>query len=99
MFTVSCGNGEAAVLGLPLTGLAGAGSCAGCEALETGLIDMGISSGLNIGPIGKNLSARFRLARPASDAGRPGRIRTCNHRIRNPMLYPFELRAPGQNLP
>ena len=26
-------------------------------------------------------------------AGRPGRNRTCNPRIRNPMLYPFELRA------
>ena len=25
--------------------------------------------------------------------GRPGRTRTCNHRIRNPMLYPLELRA------
>ena len=25
--------------------------------------------------------------------GRPGRNRTCNPRIRNPMLYPFELRA------
>jgi hypothetical protein len=27
--------------------------------------------------------------------GRRGRNRTCNPRIRNPMLYPFELRAPG----
>jgi hypothetical protein len=26
-------------------------------------------------------------------SGRPGRNRTCNRRIRNPMLYPFELRA------
>jgi hypothetical protein len=25
--------------------------------------------------------------------GRPGRNRTCNPRIRNPMLYPLELRA------
>ncbi len=25
--------------------------------------------------------------------GRRGRNRTCNRRIRNPMLYPFELRA------
>lgn len=25
--------------------------------------------------------------------GAPGRIRTCNPRIRNPMLYPVELRA------
>jgi hypothetical protein len=25
--------------------------------------------------------------------GRPGRTRTCNPRIRNPMLYPLELRA------
>jgi hypothetical protein len=25
--------------------------------------------------------------------GRRGRNRTCNPRIRNPMLYPFELRA------
>ena len=28
------------------------------------------------------------------DSGRRGRNRTCNHRIRNPVLYPFELRAP-----
>ena len=27
--------------------------------------------------------------------GRRGRNRTCNPRIRNPMLYPFELRAPS----
>ena len=27
------------------------------------------------------------------DCGRPGRNRTCNPRIRNPMLYPLELRA------
>src|SRR5579863_5489913 len=26
-------------------------------------------------------------------SGRRGRNRTCNRRIRNPMLYPFELRA------
>ena len=25
--------------------------------------------------------------------GRRGGIRTCNRRIRNPMLYPFEIRA------
>jgi hypothetical protein len=28
--------------------------------------------------------------------GRRGRNRTCNPRIRNPMLYPFELRALNQ---
>src|SRR3989442_11899087 len=28
--------------------------------------------------------------------GRPGRTRTCNRRIRNPMLYPLELRARTQ---
>ena len=28
------------------------------------------------------------------ERGRPGRSRTCNPRIRNPMLYPLELRAP-----
>src|SRR6266849_501018 len=27
------------------------------------------------------------------ESGRPGRNRTCNPRIRNPMLYPLELRA------
>jgi hypothetical protein len=27
------------------------------------------------------------------DCGRRGRNRTCNPRIRNPVLYPFELRA------
>src|SRR6202022_4029964 len=30
---------------------------------------------------------------PTLNCGRRGRIRTCNRRIRNPMLYPFELRA------
>jgi hypothetical protein len=29
--------------------------------------------------------------------GRRGRNRTCNRRIRNPMLYPFELRALANN--
>jgi hypothetical protein len=29
-------------------------------------------------------------------SGRPGRNRTCNPRIRNPMLYPFELRAHNE---
>src|ERR1035438_3223300 len=29
--------------------------------------------------------------------GRPGRNRTCNPRIRNPMLYPLELRALNYN--
>ena len=28
-----------------------------------------------------------------AQSGRPGRSRTCNPRIRNPMLYPLELRA------
>jgi hypothetical protein len=27
--------------------------------------------------------------------GAPGRIRTCDPRIRNPVLYPTELRAHG----
>src|SRR6202043_1526587 len=27
--------------------------------------------------------------------GAPGRIRTCDRRIRSPVLYPAELRAPG----
>jgi hypothetical protein len=30
---------------------------------------------------------------PLRYPGAPGRTRTCNHRIRNPMLYPIELRA------
>ena len=30
--------------------------------------------------------------------GRRGRNRTCNHRIRNPVLYPFELRAPYERI-
>lgn len=30
--------------------------------------------------------------------GRRGRDRTCNPGIRNPVLYPIELRAPWQNL-
>jgi hypothetical protein len=32
-----------------------------------------------------------------AEVGRRGRNRTCNPRIRNPMLYPFELRAPGND--
>src|SRR2546429_9834943 len=30
--------------------------------------------------------------------GRRGRTRTCNRRIRNPMLYPFELRAREKSI-
>ena len=33
-------------------------------------------------------------SRPPRITGAPGRTRTCNLRIRNPMLYPVELRAP-----
>ncbi len=32
---------------------------------------------------------------PARKAGAPGRIRTCDLRIRSPLLYPAELRARG----
>jgi hypothetical protein len=35
---------------------------------------------------------RTKFSEPKKN-GRHGRIRTCNRRIRNPMLYPFELRA------
>ena len=40
----------------------------------------------------------YRIAETAlsiakQEVGRPGRTRTCNPRIRNPMLYPLELRA------
>jgi hypothetical protein len=31
--------------------------------------------------------------------GAPGRARTCDIRIRNPVLYPAELRAPTGHLP
>src|SRR5690606_19273899 len=31
--------------------------------------------------------------------GAPGRTRTCNHRLRRPVLYPVELRAPANILP
>ena len=34
-----------------------------------------------------------RKAKTMEKSGRRGRNRTCNRRIRNPMLYPFELRA------
>ena len=36
------------------------------------------------------LHARRRMPRPD---GAPGRTRTCNHRLRRPVLYPVELRA------
>src|SRR5437879_5866422 len=39
------------------------------------------------------LGAVWRVRRSSSQDGRRGRNRTCNRRIRNPMLYPFELRA------
>jgi hypothetical protein len=38
-------------------------------------------------------SGRVSGAVRLTEAGRRGRTRTCNRRIRNPMLYPFELRA------
>src|SRR5690606_29086109 len=31
----------------------------------------------------------------ATRDGAPGRTRTCNHRLRRPVLYPVELRAQG----
>ena len=34
-------------------------------------------------------------AKPTPSSGAPGRTRTCNHRLRRPMLYPIELRAHG----
>jgi hypothetical protein len=34
--------------------------------------------------------------KPLAQSGRPGRNRTCNPRIRNPMLYPLELRAQSR---
>ena len=38
-------------------------------------------------------------ARPARDVrGTPGRTRTCDRRIRNPMLYPAELPGPGSGV-
>src|SRR3954452_23025959 len=41
-----------------------------------------------------DISAAGSLAIDAGqNTGRRGRNRTCNPRIRNPMLYPFELRA------
>src|ERR1700733_12312013 len=41
----------------------------------------------------QQISRADRSAASWAKAGRRGRIRTCNRRIRNPMLYPFELRA------
>ncbi len=38
--------------------------------------------------------AHLRLKAGSCFYGRRGRNRTCNHRIRNPVLYPIELRAP-----
>ena len=32
-----------------------------------------------------------------NNLGAPGRNRTCNRRLRRPVLYPIELRAPGRN--
>ena len=33
---------------------------------------------------------------PGRPGGAPGRNRTCNHRLRRPVLYPVELRAPDR---
>ena len=38
-------------------------------------------------------SGKSEAAEQKTTNGRRGRTRTCNRRIRNPMLYPFELRA------
>ena len=38
------------------------------------------------------------VSRP-SLPGAPGRNRTCNHRLRRPVLYPVELRAPARMIP
>ena len=37
------------------------------------------------------------LPSPPCPPGAPGRTRTCNRRLRRPVLYPVELRAPGRN--
>ncbi len=43
------------------------------------------------------LRAHRRSAFVLVKCGAPGRIRTCDPRIRSPPLYPAELRAPGPN--
>ena len=37
------------------------------------------------------------LPSPPCPPGAPGRTRTCNRRLRRPVLYPVELRAPGRD--
>jgi hypothetical protein len=39
------------------------------------------------------------LKRSRAGAGVPGRTRTCDHRLRRPVLYPTELRAHGVHRP
>src|SRR5208282_2680677 len=51
-------------------------------------------------PMRRAVKVQNLALRPVEDSskssdGRRGRTRTCNHRIRNPVLYPFELRAHG----
>ena len=50
--------------------------------------------------LGANSGLRAQASRPLQ-TGAPGRNRTCNHRLRRPVLYPVELRArrPGQDTP
>ncbi len=46
-----------------------------------------------VGPAGSGSLEKRILTLLGDWIGRPGRSRTCNPRIRNPMLYPLELRA------
>src|SRR3546814_8270983 len=39
---------------------------------------------------------RARMKPGSARLGAPGRTRTCNHRLRRPVLYTVELRAPGR---
>ena len=75
---------------------AGGADCAGCSAVFVSCMARSArKTGSRTAPIGRSLSGR---PLPAARLLNAGRIRTSDHQIRNPMLYPTELRAHGRSM-
>ena len=71
-------------------------------------LELGWKTGLEPATLGITIRCSNRLSYihrckttlpPATLPGAPGRTRTCNRRLRRPVLYPVELRAPAGMIP
>ncbi len=68
-------------------------SAARCAAAGSRTVSQGVAAGQNASNATPHETPCF-LGSNAGNANAPGRTRTCDIRIRNPMLYPPELPAP-----